>query len=303
MKEDNIAEGINRLRKEKNAIILAHNYQRPEVQDIADLTGDSLVLAREATRTDADIILLCGVDFMAEVAAILNPEKLVLIPDVNSLCSMAQRLSLGALLEARDVHPEADVVLYINTLAEAKAYADCICTSANAPNIISKMRAGTVLFGPDRNLAYFARKNSGKEVIVVPENGLCPIHHMMGFADLQDARKRHPTAEVVVHPECIPEVQDNANHIASTEGMVRYCKNSSAEEFIIGTENGMLHRLRKEIPEKRFYPLSEYAVCPDMKMHTLQKILSSLEEEKYPVRVPEEIASRAQRAIERMLEG
>ncbi|MHC1566781.1 MAG: quinolinate synthase NadA [Candidatus Syntropharchaeia archaeon] len=293
---------IERLKEKKNAVILAHNYQRPEVQDIADFLGDSLELSRIVTSTDAEIIVFCGVDFMAETAAILNPDRKVLIPDIGSICPMASQLKKEDIISAKEKNPDADVVIYINTLAESKVYADCICTSANAPKIVESMDSDVVIFGPDHNLAYYAEKRTSKKVIPVPTYGLCPTHHQISEIDLLDSIKDHPEAEIVVHPECKPEIQERADHIASTSGMIRYCRKSQNEEFLIGTEIGLLYRLRKEVPGKRFYPVSENAVCPQMKMHTLKGIEKALEEEKPVVKIDRDVAEGARRAIERMLD-
>jgi len=310
-------EKIERLKRRKNAIILAHNYQRPEVQDIAEFVGDSLELARKAVATTAEIIIFCGVDFMAETAAVLNPEKKVVLPDKGAVCPMAQQLPPAVLAAAKREHPDAAVVLYVNTLAESKALADCICTSANAQEIVRAVAkakdASTILFGPDRNLAYHAQKATAAKIIPVPEYGLCPSHHQIVLQDLERAKAEHPRAKVVVHPECIPEVQDRTDFIASTSGMVKICRQQQAgeevegsavagDEFLIGTEVGLLHRLEKEAPGKRFYPLSATAVCPQMKMHTLEKIEAALESEEPVVVVERGVAEKARRAIERMFE-
>ncbi|HIH36836.1 MAG TPA: quinolinate synthase NadA [Methanocellales archaeon] len=295
-------KNIERLKASKNAVILAHNYQRPEVQDIADFVGDSLELSQKATKTDADILVFCGVDFMAETASILNPNKKVLIPDLGAICPMAQQLETEDLLVAKRKYPNAETVLYINTLAEDKAHADCICTSANAAQIVNSMDSDLILFGPDNNLAHYVRQRTNKEIISIPEYGLCPTHHQITVADLMEAREKHPDAKLVVHPECIPEIQEAADHIASTSGMVKHCKSSAGKEFLIGTEVGMLHRLEKEIPGKKFYPLSEYSVCPHMKMHTLEKVERALETEEPEITVRKGVADKARKAIERMLE-
>ena len=294
-------EQIERLKREKNAIILAHNYQRAEVQDIADFVGDSLELARKAMGTTSELIIFCGVDFMAETAAILNPDKKVVIPDKGAICPMAQQLQVEELEAMKRRYPDADVVLYVNTLAESKALADCICTSANAREIVNAMESETVLFGPDRNLAYYAGKTTSKKVIPIPQHGLCPSHHQIVMSDVIEAKNAHPDAKVIVHPECIPEVQDIADYIASTSGMVKICKTpASGDEFLVGTEIGLLHRLKKEAPDKKFYPISTTAVCPQMKMHTLEKIASALDREEPEVIVPAGIKAKARRAIERM---
>jgi quinolinate synthase len=304
MKKERIARiaRIERLKRRKNAIILAHNYQRAEVQDIAEFVGDSLELARTAMETDSDMIIFCGVDFMAETAAILNPGKKVIIPDAGAICPMAQQLPAGDLRAAKKEHPDAEVVLYVNTLAESKALADCICTSANAQEIVGAMDSSTILFGPDHNLAYYAQKATKKQIIPVPAHGLCPSHHLIALEDLIEAKEAHPGAKIIAHPECIPEVQDHADYIASTSGMVTICKEVEDEEFLIGTEVGLLHRLEKDAPGKNYYPLVTTAVCPQMKMHTLEKVEMALENEVPEVVVKKDIRDKARRAIERMLE-
>jgi len=297
----NLINEILELKKERNAIILAHNYQRPEIQDIADFVGDSLGLSREAIDTKAEVIVFCGVDFMAETASILNPDKTVLIPDKSAICPMAMMLKVGDIKVAKEKYPNAETVLYINSTAETKTEADCICTSANAPETINAMNSDTILFGPDKNLAYFVEKRTKKRIIPVPEDGVCPTHHQLSKDDFLNSLKKYPNAELVVHPEVIPEVQEMATHIASTEGMLEYCKKSNSKEFIIGTENGIIHRLKREIPGKKFYAASEIAICPAMKMITLEKVRDSLKELKYEVRVPEEISMKAKEAIDCML--
>ena len=300
--ENALAKEIAALKEKKNAVILAHNYQRPEIQEIADYVGDSLALSREAVSTDAKVIVFCGVDFMAETAAIMNPGKVILHPDRCAICPMAMMLTPGGIRAAKKKYPDADVVLYINSTAETKAEADCICTSANTPEVVDSMASETILFGPDKNLAYYVQKRSEKKIIPVPEHGVCPTHHQISKEDVLTALGGHPGAELVVHPEVTPEVQDMAQHITSTEGMIGYCRNSPAREFIIGTEEGMLYRLRKEVPEKIFYLISGTTVCPAMKMITLEKLRDSLRDMRHQVTVPKHIASSAKKAIECMLE-
>jgi quinolinate synthase len=295
-------EEIRRLKKERNAVILGHNYQRPEVQDIADFVGDSYGLSRKAAETDADVIVFCGVDFMAETAKILNPEKTVLIPALEAMCPMAMLLTSQQLIEAKKKHPKAEVVLYVNTHAEQKALADCICTSSNAAKVVNAMKSDTIIFGPDVNLAYYIQKRTGKRIICVPEKGVCPTHHQISLKDVEKARREHPQAKLVVHPEVPPEVQDAADAIASTEGIITYCKNSPAGEFIIGTEKGILYRMHKEIPGKKFYKASDMALCPTMKTITLEKVAASLRNMQNKVELPEDIARKARRALQRMLE-
>lgn len=297
-----LADSILRLKEAKNAVILAHNYQVAEIQDIADFLGDSLELSRKAVAVDTDLIVFCGVDFMAETAKILNPDKRVVVPDADACCPMAEMLDLQYLKDLQAANPDADTVLYVNTLAEEKAECDCVCTSANADRIVNAMESDKVIFGPDQNLAYYVEKRTDKEIIVAPPTGMCVVHHGMTMKDLEGARKEHPRAEVVVHPECPPKLQEAADAIASTSGMLRYCRDSDAEGFIIGTENGMLYRLEKEIPGKEFYPLAPDAICRNMKKNTLEKVHSALKDEKPAIAVPEEVRLRSKKAIDRMLE-
>jgi quinolinate synthase len=293
---------ISRLKEKKNAVILAHNYQREEVQLAADYLGDSLDLARRSTGLDADLVVFAGVDFMAEMAAMLNPGKTVVIPDLEARCPMAAQLSAEGVREARKEHPGAAVVLYVNTLAEAKAEADVTCTSANAPQIVGAVDEDKVLFGPDRNLAWFARRRTDKEVVPIPEDGYCYVHRMFSPADIKLLKEEHPDAEVLVHPECNPDVQQLADHICSTSQMLVRAKASSARKFIIGTEVGMVDRLHREFPDKEFIPALDTAICEQMKKHTLEKVYLSLRDKKHVVKVPPKIADRARVAIERMLE-
>ena len=296
-----IEDEILKLKEDRNAIILAHNYQRPEVQDIADFVGDSYGLSKQASKTKAAVIVFCGVDFMAETASILNPDKKILIPDINAQCPMAKMLSTEDLLKKKKEYPGAEVVLYINTHAIDKAYADCICTSSNAAKIVNSMDSDTVIFGPDMNLTHYIQKRTNKKLIQVPDNGLCPTHHMISELEITLVKEKYPNARLVVHPETTPDVQDLADHIASTEGIVNYCKNSPEKEFIIGTENGIIHRLEKECPGKKFYPVSQNVICKNMKFHTLEKVLNSLQNSQFEVKVPDEIAERAKKAIDRMI--
>ena len=298
----NLQEKITKLAKEKDVTILAHNYQRGEIQDIADHVGDSLDLAQKAAATDADIILFCGVKFMAETAKILNPDKKVIVPDAAALCPMADQLKLDELIKTKKQNPDAKVVLYINTNAEEKVEADCTCTSSNAPEIVNAMESDTIIFGPDQNLAYYVGKKTDKRLIVAPPTGLCPTHHQMSMSDLLEVKEKHPKAKIVVHPECIPEIQEVADWVASTNGILKYCTDSNAKEFVIGTENGMIYRLQKENPGKKFYPLSYASICPNMKMNTLEKMLRALENEKPEIQVPEPTMSKARKAIQKMMD-
>lgn len=296
-----LGNDVQRLKEEKNAVVLVHNYQLPEIQDIADFLGDSLGLARKAVETDADAIVFCGVDFMAETAKILNPEKTVLMPEPRAACPMAAMLKDEDLAAAKEEHPDSDVVLYVNTRASSKAHADCVCTSGNCVDVINAMQAEEVVFAPDANLAHYVGERTDKNVICVPAEGHCYTHNRITVASIREALKKHPDAKVVVHPECRPGVQKLADEIASTEGILTYCRESSAEEFIIGTENGMLYRMQKEIPEKRFYPACDTAICDSMKFTTLDKVKHVLETGDNEIIIPNDIAEKAKKPIERML--
>ena len=298
-----LADEILKLKKEKNAIILAHNYQRDDVQDIADYIGDSIELSRKAIEEkEAKIIVFSAVDFMAESAAILNPDKKVLLPTLSARCPMAQMLTVEEIKRWKVHYPLVPVVLYVNTLAAAKAYCDICCTSANAVDVIASLDADTVLFGPDRNLAEYVQRKTGKTVIPIPEWGFCPTHLLFQPEDVHILKAQHPEAKVMVHPECTFDMQRAADFVGSTSQMCRYAKECNAETFIVGTEEGILHRLRKENPRKKFLLAYEEAVCPTMKLNTLDRLYVALKEEKYVVTVPEPIAKQARKALERMFE-
>jgi len=290
---------INNLKKIRGATILAHSYQISRVQDAADLVGDSLELARAATDIDQDVIIFCGVDFMAETAAILSPSKTVILPEPSACCPMAQMITADQLNEAKDVYPKAAVVCYVNSSAEVKAESDICCTSANAVSVVNSLEQSQVIFVPDENLARYVARFTRKEII--PWNGYCYVHSRFRAEDVILARRLHPDAEVLVHPECRPEVIDLADHVYSTSGMGRHAAAAKTREFIIGTETGMLYRLEKENLNKRFYPLSRDAVCQNMKKTSLEKVLKALQTLEPRVVVPEEIAIRARRSIDRML--
>lgn len=294
-----LQEEILQLREKKNAIILVHNYQRAEIQDIADLTGDSLELARAAAGMEGDIIVFCGVDFMAETAAILSPERTVLLPAPDACCPMAGMVTADQIRLARTRYPGAAVVCYVNSTADVKAESDICCTSANAVNVVNSVKEDTVIFVPDKNLGQYVSRFTKKTVL--PWEGFCLVHDRYTPTDIARAKDAHPEAVVLVHPECRPEVIDCADHVASTSGILKYVKSSPKEEFIIGTEVGILHRLKKENPDKRCYPLSEKAVCVNMKKTDLVKVRDALVTLKPRVTVPEDVASRARGAIERML--
>lgn len=296
---DLVAE-INSLRRARNAVILAHNYTLGEVQDIADLVGDSLELAQAAARTDAEVIVFCGVHFMAETAAILNPGKKVLMPEPAAGCPMANMVSPKELAEWKASHPTARVVAYVNSTASVKAMSDICCTSANAVRVVSSLPEGEILFLPDQYLGMYVRQQTGRPLHLWP--GYCPAHRRIRPRDIEDARREHPGAKVAVHPECTPDVIALADYVGSTSGIIRYCRQTAAEEFIIGTEVGILHRLRKENPTKRFYPASEASDCPTMKLATLQKVYWSLRDMEFEIQVPADVAHRALVPIQRMLD-
>lgn len=300
----NLTEKIVRLKDEKHAIILAHNYQRPEIQDIADYVGDSIELSRKAMlEKDADIIVFCAVDFMAESAAILNPSKKVLLPTLGARCPMAQMLTVEEIKRQKALHPNVPVVLYVNTLAATKAQCDICCTSANAVEVVSSLEAKTILFGPDRNLAEYVAEKTGKKIIPIPEWGFCPTHLLFQPEDVAVLKNQHPNATVIVHPECSSEMRQVADFIGSTSKMCTFASESKATEFIVCTEEGILHRLRKENPRKRFMIAYGDAVCPNMKLTTLDRLYTTLREEKYVVTVPEDIAVKARKSLERMFES
>ncbi|MEM2341905.1 MAG: quinolinate synthase NadA [Candidatus Bathyarchaeia archaeon] len=300
MSQLNLVEKIKRLKHEKKAIILAHNYQRPEVQDIADFVGDSLELSLYATQVDAKIIVFCGVNFMAETAAIMNPDKTVLIPDANALCPMASMLPADLVKLYKRKYPRAKVVLYINSLAEAKAYCDAICTSANAAEIVNRMDSEIILFGPDANLAMYAQTKSDKKVIPIPQFGFCPVHKLFSRDNIMRLKQIHPDAEVMAHPECDPEIWSVSDFIGSTSKMYREALTSKAGKFIVATEIGLLHRLKRDRKDAIFIPAYDEAICVNMRLHTLEKIYLCLRDEKYKVNLPQKIVSKARKPIEFM---
>ncbi len=297
-----LLDKINKLRKERNAVILAHNYQRPEIQDIADYVGDSLGLSVQASKTDAEVIVFCGVHFMAETAKILSPEKTVLLPDKDSACPMADMINADQLRKLKAAHPGAKVLCYVNTSAEVKAECDLCCTSSNAVKIVREAFAPEeeIIFVPDKYLAHYTAAQAGRQLIVW--KGFCPTHARILPEAIEEQKRLHPRAKVIVHPENRPEVIALADAVLSTGGMSKFAQDDDAGEFIVGTEIGILHRMRKENPAKTFYPASEMAICPNMKRTTLEKVLWSLEEMTFRIEVPAEIMARARGSIMRMLE-
>ncbi|MEW6592731.1 MAG: quinolinate synthase NadA [Candidatus Hadarchaeota archaeon] len=297
-----IREEIIRLKQERDAVILAHNYQLEEIQLLADYIGDSLDLARYCTKVKQKLIVFCGVDFMAETAVLLNPDKTVIIPAPEAKCPMAAQLPAELIRGAKKKHPNAAVVLYVNTLAEARAEADVTCTSANASQIVNALDEDEIIFGPDKNLAWYTQQRTDKKIIPLPDSGYCYVHRMFSPADIILLKERYPDAEVLVHPECDPEVQKLATHICSTSQMITRAKASPTKRFIIGTEVGMVQRLRREFPDKEFIPALETARCEQMKKHNLQKLYEAMRDVKHVVKVREDVAARARKATEKMLE-
>ena len=323
MHDLDLIQAILELKREKRAIILSHNYQREEVQDIADFTGDSLELSRTASAIECDIIVFCGVDFMAESAAILSPSKTVLLPEAGACCPMAEMIRVREPRKMRDFfpgyetqptlifpigftledmkakHPGVPVVSYVNTTADVKAASDICCTSANVVKVVESLPGDEVICVPDRNLAAWAQKNTKKKVIAW--DGFCHVHDRVKKEDVINARKEHPGALLMAHPECRMEVLEVADQVTSTSGMLRFAKGSPRREFIVGTELGLMHRLRKENPEKIFHPLRKDMICPNMKKTTLQSVYTALAEMKTVMRVPEDVRARAKQALDRML--
>jgi quinolinate synthase len=299
MEEKELIKKIKKLKKDKNAVILAHIYQRPEIYKVADFIGDSYGLSKKATGTDADIIVFCGVDFMAESAYILNPEKTVLIPTRLANCPMAAMVDVDGLRELKAKHSKAAIVSYVNTTADVKAESDICCTSANAVKVVNSLDEDEIIFVPDSNLANYVMRHTDKKII--PWNGWCYVHRKFSPEGLIRAKAMHLDAKVLVHPECIPEVVDLADEVFSTTGMVNYVKQSPDKTFIIATEIGVVERLKLEFPEKVFFQAPPGGTCLQMKKITLALVLDALENEQFKVTVPEDIRVRAKKALDRML--
>ena len=298
---DKLLERIEKLKSERNAVILAHNYQIGEVQDLADFTGDSLGLSVQASKTDADVIIFCGVMFMAETAKILSPQKTVLLPEINAGCPMANMITADELRELKAKHPNALVVCYVNSTAEVKAESDYCCTSSNAVELVNSLPAGKeIIFVPDQHLGQFVCERTGREMILWP--GYCPTHVWISQSDIESAKAEHPGAVVLAHPECTEPVKKLADQPLSTGQMLNFVKKSEAKEFIIATETGIIHTLKTQNPDKKFFAATERAICPNMKKITLEKVLHSLEDKKYEVAVEPQIADKAKLALDRMIE-
>lgn len=299
MNDKEIIRRISELKTEKDAVILAHNYARAEVQDIADLVGDSFALSRAAVDLEADMIVFAGVRFMAESAYILSPQKTVLLPDPDAGCPMADMITVEALRKAKEKYPNAAVVCYVNSSAAVKAESDVCCTSANAKEVVAAVEEDEILFIPDKNLGHYISTLTDKKVHLW--DGFCPIHQQITEYDVLTARSEHPNAVFLAHPECRPEVLAQSDGIFSTAGIIKYAAGSDQKEFLIGTEQEMIHKLKTDSPQKLFYPVSKYAYCANMKMTTLPSVLNALETETTKITVPEETRVKAQKTLDRML--
>lgn len=301
MKKEEIIQKIKDLKKERNAVILVHNYQKQEVQEVADFMGDSLELSRKAANTNADVIVFCGVHFMAETASILSPNKKVLLPDLSSSCPMADMITKDQLIKFKKDNPGATVVTYINSTAEVKAETDICCTSSNAINVVKSVKNNKIIFCPDRNLGSYVQKVLNKKLILW--DGFCPVHNnIMLPENVLDQKAKHPNALFLVHPECCPQTVELADEVLSTKGILDYVAKSDRDEFIIGTENEIALMLQQMYPTKKFYFVNELAVCHNMKKISLEKVLDTLQEMKNEIKVPKDIADKAVIPIQRMLE-
>jgi len=300
MENTEIYQSIQKLKREKNAVLLAHLYEPPEIQHLADFTGDSLELSRKARDTQADVIVFCGVRFMAETAKILNPGRTVLLPEPNAGCPMADMVTPGDVAKLREAHPGAAVVCYINSSAEVKAVSDICCTSSNAIKVIGALKEKEIIFVPDRNLGHYASRFLPEKRFILFD-GYCPVHDKMDAAAVAEARALHPDALLLVHPECVPAVVDLADFTGSTTQIINYAVESDRKEFIIGTENGVLSRLKELCPEKQFYSLHAGMVCPDMKKTSLESVRSALEKLQYRIELDEQLIRKASVCIDRML--
>jgi len=297
---ESIETKIEQLKRERNAVVLVHNYQLPEVQDLADFLGDSLQLSRQAAETEAEVIVFCGVHFMAETAKILSPDKTVLLPSLEAGCPMADMLTADDLRGVKAQHPDAVVVCYVNSTAAVKAETDYCCTSANAVQVVEAIEPGReIIFGPDQYLGQYVSEQTGRELILW--HGYCPTHARIRPADIERLRAHYPGAVAIAHPECRKDIREAADEILSTGGMVRFARETDAREVIVGTEIGMIHRLQRECPEKTFIPVSAQAICPDMKMTRLGDVLLALEKMQFRITVPAETRRRAERAVQRMI--
>lgn len=300
MAKNDIIRNILELKKKRNAVIVAHNYQIDEVQDIADAVGDSFALSKYCASSDSEVIVFCGVHFMAESAKILSPDKIVLLPERDAGCPMADMVTAEALREEKKQHPGAAVVCYINSSAEVKAESDICCTSSNALDVVRSLKEKDILFVPDQNLGSYIAKMVPEKNIILWE-GYCITHHRVGTDDVNAARQNHPDALLLVHPECRPEVVGMADFVGSTSEIIKYASKSDSPKFIIGTEMGVMHKLKMDNPDKTFYLLSQGMVCPNMKKTALQSVFNALNDMKYEIDLNEDIRLKAKTSLERML--
>jgi len=299
--DQRLLEEIRELKQKRKAVILAHNYQPAEVQDLADFCGDSLGLSIQASKTDAEVIVFCGVRFMAETAKTLSPAKLVLLPDRRATCPMAEMITAEQLRGLKRKYPDALVVCYVNSAADVKAESDYCCTSANAVAVVQSLpKEREIIFVPDQHLGQFVEKQTGRDLILWP--GYCPTHIFIAEEDVRKAKEQYPDAVVLAHPECSEPVKDLADAILSTGQMLKFVKGSPAQRFIVATEVGMLHPLKKARPDAEYIPAGLRGVCPNMKKITLEKVLASLASLQYPIDVPEQIRLRAEKSLRRMIE-
>jgi len=299
--EKNLVKEILFWKKKREAIILAHVYQPGEIQDIADFTGDSLFLSQQAAKTQAKVIVFCGVQFMAETAAILSPEKIILLPEIKAGCPLADMAPIEKVKKKLKELPKVAIISYVNSYAATKALSDYCCTSANAVQVAQAIPAERdILFIPDKNLADFTAKRSKRRII--PWQGFCPVHNILTKEDIIKVKKLHPKALLLVHPECRPEVCNLADYIGSTRGIIEFASNNPAKEYIIGTELGIFHPLKKNNPDKQFFPASKKMICEDMKLITLEKVLYSLQNLEPQITVPEDIREKSLKALNRMIE-
>lgn len=296
----NMIKEIKRMKKERNAVIVAHNYQMDEVQELADVVGDSFMLSRYCASTDADVVVFCGVHFMAESAKILSPEKTVLLPESDAGCPMANMVTVEALNEEKKKHPNATVVCYINTSAAVKAECDICCTSSNAVRVVKSIPNDEILFVPDKNLGSFVAKQVPDKKIHL-WNGYCITHHKVSINDVEKAKSVHPDALVLAHPECRREVLEMADFVGSTAQIIEYAKKSSHGKFLIATEMGILHQLKKDNPDKVFYLLTPGLVCSNMKKTTVESVYNALKYNRYEINLDDEIIERARKTLEAML--
>jgi quinolinate synthase len=298
---EQLIEQIEKLKAERNAVILAHNYQPGEIQDLADFTGDSLGLSIRASQTDADVIVFCGVRFMAETAAILSPGKTVLLPEKSAGCPMADMITAEQLCQLKKENPDALVVCYVNSTAEVKAESDYCCTSANAVEVVDSLPEDKqIIFVPDRHLGKFVEERTGRKLILWP--GYCTTHVLITVDDINDARAKYPDAIVMAHPECTEPVKELSDELLSTGQMLKFATENTAKRFIIATETGIIHTLKKQNPEAEFFPATDRAICPNMKKITVDKVISSLENMQYEVTVDEPVRLKAKKALDRMVE-